>query len=288
MKVEALNLAHQEILSEKLHHLDVKLSEYSFANLYLFRKIHEYEVIIDSEVFVRGTTRDKQKFLMPIFKPENSHIPLIKSLLENNQLLFPIQEEWIAPFRNDSFELSFNPDDSDYLFRIDKLALYPGRHLSKKRNLVKQLVTEHRVESAPLTKENREEAITVLEFWHQGHLGENDYEACMEALHFLDELHLQGEIFYVDGRPVGFTIGEWINHNCFVIHFDKADKATKGLYQYLLQHFAQSLNNHDAWINLEQDLGSPEIRKAKHSYQPDIIAPKYRIINSKFGMRNSK
>ncbi len=277
MKVERISLKHRDLLYPKLHQLDTVLSEYSFANLYLFRNIHQYEVMIDGEVFVKGITRDQQQFLMPIFKPEQKHLSKIKSLLGENEYLYPIPQEWQSPFQNTEFKIFFNEDDSDYLFRVDKLALFPGRHLSKKRNLVKQLVTEHQVESESLSNLNKPEAIAILRHWQQSQETENDFEECLEALHLLDELGLQGELYYVDDQPAGFVIGEWINQNCFVVHFDKADKSTKGLYQYLLQHFAQSLENHEAWINLEQDLGFPVLRQSKHSYKPDIIAQKLRI-----------
>lgn len=274
MKVEPLSISHQNLISEKLKRLNINLSEYSFANLYLFRKTHHYELVINDEVFIRGVTRDGNLFYMPIFRPECRHLAMIQSLISLGELLFPIPQEWLPPFQTGNFEMSSNKDDSDYLFHVDKLALYPGRNLSKKRNLVKQLLSAHKVKVSPLKNRNREIAIDILKHWQEEQSEEKDTEACLEALQMLDILYLQGEIFYIDEKPEGFVIGEWINPSCFVVHFEKADKNMKGLYQYLLQHLAQSLDNHDAWINLEQDLGSPAIRQSKHSYQPDIIVPK--------------
>lgn len=276
---EKLSLDHQKLLNERLERLDVKLSEYTFANLYLFRDLHQYEVIIDKEVFIRGMTRDKVPFLMPLFKPTRELLPLILSHLEQQEILFPLPQGWISLF-DKSFEISYDEADSDYLFHIDKLALYPGRHLSKKRNLVKQLINEHQVKTIDLTPQNKEGAIHVLNAW-KDEVTESahgsDYAACLEALNLLNELNLQGQLYLVDDQPSAFILGEWMNADCFVVHFEKAMKSKKGLYQYLLQHFAQSLQKKDAWINLEQDLGSIPIRQSKHSYQPDELAHKMRV-----------
>jgi uncharacterized protein len=57
MKREPLHLIHQSLLQERFKSLALKLTEYSFANLYLFRRLHHYEVIqIDEEVFIYETS----------------------------------------------------------------------------------------------------------------------------------------------------------------------------------------------------------------------------------------
>jgi uncharacterized protein len=280
---EPLSLHHQKTLSEKFKLLNVRLSEYSFAGLFLFRNIHQYEVIFDNEILIEGVTRDKVLFLMPLFKPAKEHLSFLQSILKKEQILYPIPQEWLSAFDKNNSEITYNEADSDYLFHVNKLAFYPGRHLSKKRNLVKQLMEEHEVKVFELTAQNKQEAINILDAWQNDQQKsteskkENDYFSCLEAIHLLERLNLKGQLYYVDQEPSGFIIGEWITSDCFDIHFEKAIRTTKGLYQYLLQNFAQTLEKNEAWINLEQDLGSPALRQSKHSYQPDEIVHKMRV-----------
>jgi hypothetical protein len=72
-------------------------------------------------------------------------------------------------------------------------------------------------------------------------------------------------------------LGEPLNHHTYVIHCAKGLVQYKGVYQYLYNEFASSLDPTFHSINLEQDLGSAELAHAKRAYQPDLILPKLRI-----------
>lgn len=177
-------------------------------------------------------------------------------------------------------QASFKEADSDYLFATFKLAHYPGRHLSKKRNLIKQFFNSYGKIRAENLTEQLEDTQQILENWQKEHSDsdqETDYTACQEAIQNLQALHLHGRIIYVDEQAAGFTIGEWISKDCYAIHFCKALKSIKGLYQYLYQDLARYVERTCSWINLEQDLGLPAIHDAKHSYLPDKLLHKWRV-----------
>ncbi len=280
MKSEKLSLDHQTLLEEKFKQFEVNLSEYSFANLYLFRDVHEYVLIFNRELFIKGKMRDGRGYLMPTSHPKNWSTELMMELSSQGVCLFPIPEEWLIYFENHLEEYCFCEADSDYLFSIDKLAYYPGRHLSKKRNLVKQLLQNYVVESEPLLISSRHEALKILDLWQNHSLKrkENtDYFSSAQAIELFNALHLEGFIFNVNSEPGGLIIGEWLNSSCYVVHFAKALNEIHGLYPYMYQHLALSVGGKAKYINLEQDLGLLSIRQAKHSYQPDHLLQKYRI-----------
>lgn len=281
MLIEPLNLSHQNLLEHKFRELTPLLSEYSFANLYLFRQLHRYHVIhCQEEVFIKGITRDHCSFIMFTSYPPKISLDSIQSLLSNGEILFPIPENWLPFLERFLVQASFKEEDSDYLFATSKLAHFPGRHLSKKRNLVKQLLNTHEVKGESLSKNQLKDAQQILEHWRQEHSEtylKTDYLACQEAIQNFENLHLHGRIIYVDQLPAGFTIGEWISKDCYVVHFSKGLRTIKGLYQYLYQELAQSIEGNCLWINLEQDLGLEDIRHAKHSYLPDQLLRKWRV-----------
>jgi hypothetical protein len=277
---EKLLLTHQALLEEKFKLLKVNISEYSFANLYLFKELHEYEILFGQEIFIQGKMRDGSTYLMPTSHPKTWSYGIIEELIFQNKYLFPIPEEWLVYFEKYLKEYCFSESDSDYLFTVHKLAHYPGRHLSNKRNLVKQLLNSHRVESKPLLKSDCMEALTILEDWHKQDEQEKqktDYYAAVRAFQLLDTLHLQGFRYDVDGEPAGLMIGEWLNTTCYVLHFAKARKGIHGLYQYMYKDLGLRLEGKAEYINLEQDLGLPQLRQAKHSYQPDRLVHKYQV-----------
>jgi len=302
MKVEKLSLSHQALLQQRFDRLSVKLSDYSFANLYLFRHIHDYTVIqIDEEVFIQGRTRDQARFIMLTRPPSLAQLALLKTMKSQPFLLFPIPSEWLVKLPVLNVNAYHHEEDSDYLFTKNKLATYPGRHLSKKRNLVKQFLSHSTIQQHPLTSFNQQLALQLLEAWQDEQLTdkkETDYASCQEAILLVEQLHLTGILWVVNQQVAGLTIGELVRQDCFVLHFLKglkhvpefhqvipqqlamsldADIQFKGLYQTIYQELALSLNATVEWINLEQDLGIEGLRQAKHSYLPDLLLPKWRI-----------
>lgn len=280
MQIEPLGLSHQELLEQKFRELNLPLSEYTFPNLYLFREVHRYQVLkLSHAIFIKGVARDGTPFIMPTSPPLLEMIELLRSPLLQNELVYPIPETWLPYFEKFLLQASFKEEESDYLFTASKLATYPGRHLSKKRNLVKQLVSHHEVKGKTLDNQLND-AQTILEKWaeRKGDTpDETDFNECLEAIQKFHLLHLSGRIVYVDGKPAGFTIGERLSKDCYTIHFCKGLSGIKGLYQYLYQDAAQSLKDSYRWINLEQDLGIPALRDAKHSYSPDQSLLKWRL-----------
>ena len=280
MQIEPLNISHQVLLESRFRELNVSLSEYSFANLYLFRELHRYHVIkCNEEIFVKGITRDSVPFIMLTSHPAKLSPLLLQCIHSEAQIIFPLPEDWLPSLKKFLLQASFKDEDSDYLYSTSKLAYFPGRYLSKKRNLVKQLLNAHVVKAENLSKQIGD-AEQILKSWQQEHAGdpiETDYTACEEALQNMQVLQLQGRIIYIDQHPAGFTLGERISKDCFVVHFSKASRSSKGLYQYLYQDIAQSIDENCLWINLEQDLGLPALRDSKRSYLPDHLLRKWRV-----------
>lgn len=286
MKKETLSLEHEKKLSELLENIDVALSEFSFANLYLFRDKHDYKLINDNEnLFLSGITYDGKTFVMPLsdLSDDNNadYFDKLLKLSVDYDMIYPIPEKWINKFSDDNFIVSYTDDDSDYLYEIDDLAFYPGRKLHGKRNLVSQFLRNYKVEILPLNSENKHLAAEILDKW-QNEVGEDkkqtDFIPCAEALQNIKELNQTGQIFLIDGAPKGFVMGEEYGTKYCVIHFAKADSAIKGLYQYMFSIFAQSNKEREcSFINLEQDLGKEGLRAMKKSYYPTSMLVKYRI-----------
>ena len=279
MRFEPLSLLHHEILSHRFAELQANFSEYSFANLYLFRNEHAYEVVFGEDIYIKGKTRDHFSYLMPTSLTKNWCCEEIKSLLQEVDFLFPIEEEWLPELKAKTFEIATVSGDSDYLFKVEKLSKLSGPHLSSRRNLLKQF-NEHYPEHLlkPLDASNQGDAFSLLEQWKRLIQDEGDYINCREAIEFFQELKLTGYVAYSDPQtPVGFIIGEPLNKKAFVAHFAKGLTDYKGIYPFLYSSLAETLEGRFEWLNLEQDLGIPSLAQAKHAYEPDMILPKLRV-----------
>ncbi len=280
MRTEKLRFEHREVLYEPLRKIHSPIAEYSFANIYLFRREHEYEVIFDGELFIRGVSYDGHPYIMPTVEVHAIDIDHLKDRMRGVDFLFPIPEDWLGYFNADEFQFSYKKGDMDYVYTVEKMVTYTGRRLHKKRNLLKQFLAEYKHEARPLTNDLLEDARFILNEW-QAEAGadksEADYYPCLEALDLYEALILCGGIYYVDGEPAGFILGEELNDETFVLHFAKARTKFKGIYQYMYNNFAYILPPKYRFLNFEQDLDKSVLRTAKSSYVPDTMVKKVRV-----------
>ena len=281
MNKEPLSLEHREEVMNALANMSGFFSEYSFTNLYLFRSVHRYNLVRDKgNIFIEGFTRDGECYVMPLFDITKISSEEREKLVDWCGTLFPAKEEHIPLFCDECYESMYNLADSDYLYTVEKMAHYPGRYLHKKRNLLKQFLENYEWRAEELTSQNAHHAHTILDIWQEGTSlpkEGTDYFSCKEALDHIEEFGQNGILVFVDNEPAGFLLGENLSQQSYALHFAKGNKKYKGLYQFLFNHFAQSLEGKCSWINMEQDLGIPELRQSKESYFPDTMAHKYRI-----------
>lgn len=278
---EPISLKHKDLLEQKLKAVNVPISEYSFQNLYLFRGNHDYRVFEkDGFVFVKGVTYDGGEYIMPAGDIRQVPCRLLKELQADCDFFFPVCEEWLDHFHGKGFEASYTDGDTDYIYTSEKMKTYPGRKLHKKRNLLKQFTENYTAKAYMIDGSNIKDAYGILDLWQEhteSPKEDTDYYACTEALNLYGDLGICGGIYYVDGEPAAFILGEELTADTYVMHFAKGLVKYKGIYQYIYNDFANILPKKYEFINYEQDLGSMALRIAKTSYIPDRLMKKYRL-----------
>ena len=90
-----------------------------------------------------------------------------------------------------------------------------------------------------------------------------------------EAFHLKGGVLRIDGRVVAFTFGEQLNTDTAVIHVEKADPNVRGAYPAINQGFVSHAWSDMKYINREEDMGLPGLRKAKESYKPEKMIEKF-------------
>ncbi len=280
MRSERLGIEHKDLLVPRLKAAACSLSEYTFPNLYLFRGNHDYHIVIDGDVFIKGRSYDGHSYLMPTADVRTLDGDRLRSLMRDAEFLFPVPEDWLSAFDPAAFDVHFSEGDADYVYTVEKMSTYRGRNLHKKRNLLKQFLQGYAHDARPLTNDRLAEARFILKDWLTAAKSEgedNDFGPCLEALDHYEELALCGGIYYAENEPAGFVLGEELDSETFVLHFAKARTRFKGIYQYMFNNFAQVLPSRYRYLNLEQDLDKENLRVFKSSYLPDAMLRKARV-----------
>ena len=285
-----LDLELRDSLHPGLFLISDGVSEFTFSGLYLFRNRYKYRIsrggqnggfIISGEQPAgEGTEQGKTFFMTPCGVPEWE---MLESLFETHDFWKNISESVFFPVREELEKrgvlFAEDRDNFDYLYFRKDLAELSGKKFHKKKNLVNQFLhfyPDH--EQRDLTAALVPAAIEILDRWQQGQGKdeEGDYQAALEALELFDFLRLRGAVYYANGKPAAFCLGESIaGGTMFAINFEKAVEGYKGIYQFMNQAFASALPPSFTWINREQDLGSKGLRHAKTSYRPSGFVRKY-------------
>ena len=153
--------------------------------------------------------------------------------------------------------------------------------MHNKRNHVARFKDAGEWSYEPLTDNNLEECKALCRRWVFSREDKWNDDMAIElkvldaAFKLKDELGLIGGVLRQKGQVVAFCMGEAINPDVFVVHFEKALPEYQGAYPMINQQFVQHACGSYKYINREDDAGDPGLRRAKLSYYPEILLKKY-------------
>lgn len=283
-----LDTGDKPLLDQLFRKLQPRVSELTFAGLYLFRGAHAYRLTMvgDSPV-VLGRGYDGGSYFLP---PLNGDIlRALDVLFAQGQELYAADDIFISRYlAGKGLEVAEDRDSFDYLYLREELATLPGNRLHKKKNRINYFAKHHDFRTELFDKRHIGGCRELLETW-RGMAGDKsnaslalEVEATGEALTLAEELGLSGVVVTVADRVAAFALGEYLNHETSVCHFEKADPFMEGLSQLVNREFAVSLFSNCRFINREQDLGDAGLRSAKLSYYPLELIKKYRVRSTPF------
>ncbi|WP_027722542.1 DUF2156 domain-containing protein [Maridesulfovibrio zosterae] len=176
-------------------------------------------------------------------------------------------------------------DHFDYVYSVQDLIELRGNKFHKKKNLYRQFMKKYDYEYREITPDCVEEVLEMQLDWYRWQ-EENNYsealdaenEAIAKVLKEIDTIkNLTGGTLRIDNRIIAYTIAEPLGDDTIVIHFEKGNTYFKGVYQAINQMFLENSASDRKFVNREQDLGEPGLRKAKLSYNPVDFMKKYEI-----------
>ena len=188
----------------------------------------------------------------------------------------------------DKFEIIPKRDKYEYVYFSEDLALLSGKKYHKKKNHVSKFSKTYDWKYTPTNSSETEKYMKFFEKWFKTRCPKKSYEEIPEykavklAVENYSELNLQGGKIEINGEIVACTLGEKINEKIFLVHFEKALPEYDGAYSVINNEFAKTLYKNYQFINREEDMGIPGLRKSKLSYKPVFLIPKYEAVLKDF------
>ena len=175
-------------------------------------------------------------------------------------------------------------DNADYIYAAEKLQTLAGKKLHGKRNHINRFLTKYenwRYEE--ITKENIADCLKINRLWYEGKDRSDNKTAQGEILALkrlfdsFEELQMKGAIIYVDEKPAAYAVGDALNDEIFMVHFEKALTQYDGIYALINREFAKNAAAGFGYINRQEDIGEEGLRKAKLSYYPERLGFKITV-----------
>lgn len=184
------------------------------------------------------------------------------------------------------FRFHANRDNYDYVYGIRDLAELRGKRYQSKRNFVNRFYAAHPdCRILPLDDTTMPVAKALAQKWYAERLTADPLEdlqmeqvALERAFAHWEDLGLEGLVLMEGDTALAMTMGSFLSGNTFDIHFEKALSGADGAYAAINCAFARYLQEKYPqlqYLNREDDMGIPGLRKAKLSYHPDHLVAKY-------------
>jgi hypothetical protein len=259
------------------------LSIFTFASLVTWERVYHYQWAVSNNTLILkfiDPEDNNEHLIQPIgefpLNLQNKIIEYARSLGYKLKI-YGVSDLFIEKYTEfvSRFERTEHRDMDNYIYLAEDLVLLNGGKYQPKRNLLKQFETNNNWTSEPISAENIRDCFKVIGgVYDKKEPDENLFLSQeLESLDFVLNNFLkfkeEGVLIRIDGKPVAFSIYEHLNPSMCVVHYEKAMREYKGLYQLINRETAKAIFSKGyKYINREEDLGIEGLRKAKLSYCP--------------------
>ena len=292
LEFHPLTLEDRNWCDEIIRAENSRSADFGFGNIYMWDKRYKQLVTrFGDRMLVKLKYEDLPFFAFPI--GTGPLAPVVKELYEFAKMRgYPLRISGITEENKALMEAEFPncficcEDEAyfDYIYRTESLATLAGKKLHGKKNHCNRFEAENSWDFVPLTRELIPGCAEMLSQWteenaerlHDGIADE--HEAIMRGFENFGELGLDGGVLRIDGRIVGFTVGEKICSDTADVHFEKAFTEINGAYPMVAREYARLVMRERpeiVYLNREDDMGQESMRRAKESFQPEYKLKKY-------------
>ena len=301
------------MLTKIYNNLDFKepnISDYSYLNsflapfnnesfsceanpitLFMWKGLYHQRVAVFDDMLFISLGEEQNIFLLPFATDMQKAVNTLKNHTDKKgvPLMFLGSEGARLNLFKEHFENDFSfeesRDDFEYVYLSEKLINLNGKKYHSKRNHISAFSRTYNWQYETLCNDNLAEVFNMADVWVDYQTKEYGYDKGVEVenaslkrlLPEMEKIGIKGGLIRVDGKVVAFTFGSPINDKVFNVQVEKALPEYRTAYSIINKEFvANELTNFE-YVNREDDLGLEGLRRAKSSYQPEILLKKYLI-----------
>jgi hypothetical protein len=192
------------------------------------------------------------------------------------------EAEWIRALPD--FTVWTDPGENDYVCLVSELTRFDGPENANRRMNHNRFLRRHRTETRriePGRGSCLEDCAGIIEAWCAGRGCDSCGFRCprdtaLRTVRDLDRFHASGGIMYMDGEPEALMLlGEMGGGMTDMLNIFARHRHS-GLSYALIDQVCRLCIPDTRYLNLEEDMGIPNLRRFKESLHPAFTLPKYR------------
>ncbi|TRZ95713.1 DUF2156 domain-containing protein [bacterium] len=302
MQLYKLQIRDKRLFSRYLSLKRHELSAYAFESIFIWQGIYEirWGIIKDSLCIFFSDKFGCFAYLPPLSRdlaPDvvEKAFRIMDAYNQNKEIsrIENIEEREVLFYRTQGYGCKTKP--GDYLCRRSSLTQLKGNAFKSKRAAYNYFIKHYKFEYLDFILQYRDNCFKLYDRWskergdkkedlfYRGMLGDSR-SSFLELLENYRDFSLSGKIVLVNGELKGFSFGFKLNQDTFCIVFEITDLSIKGLSQFIFRAFCRDLKNY-TYINIMDDSGLENLRRAKLSYRPVRVIPNY-IISRQYAERH--
>lgn len=291
MRLKALNIKDKKHINKFLNLKQHNLCIYAFQNIYIWKslfKIYLTEIKDNLCIFLEDSA-GIFLYLPPLGKAREADVveeafKVMDGKNKNRQVsrIENVEEDETAFYESLGFKISYK--SCDYVCNRNSLAQLKGDKFKHKRSAYNYFIKHYKFEYLPFDLRYKKDCLKLYDAWMEQRKSKNKdkiYQAMLEdnreafktMLDSYKYLDCVGRIVKADGELKAFTFGYELSHDTFCILYEITDLEVKGLAQFIFRKFCDELKYR--FINIMDDSGLENIRRAKLSYYPQKAIPAY-------------
>ena len=292
IRFKTVTLCDKAWVDEIVRAEDSPSADYNFGNIYIWDKYYRQLVArCGDRMLTKLRYEGEPTFVFPIGSgPLRPAIEAIRGFAAWRG--YPLAIRGITDRHREALEAEYpgcfsyalEENNLDYIYRAEKLATYAGKSLHGKKNHCNRFEAENDWDFVPLTRDLIPACMDMLDVWTEENSQRleksvsNEHDAIIRAFAAFERLGLEGGVLRVQGKVVGFSLGEMCASDTFDVHFEKAEISMNGAYPMVCRELTRMLMARHpglVYMNREDDMGIEALRQSKLSYKPEYRLNKY-------------
>ena len=171
----------------------------------------------------------------------------------------------------------------DYIYLTQELIDLKGKAFHSKKNHLNYFKKTYEYEYVELTSGMADDAMRFISDFnkrkevpaHEMEMLKMEEQAMEDVFKNIEAVGYSAGAILIDGNIEALAIGGKLGKKTITEHVEKANVEFRGLYQAINNEFCRNVAAKAKYINREEDMGIPNLRKAKLSYKPVKLIEKY-------------